>query len=216
MTARRLPAELVAISPGDLGGDDAAAARRAFAFLGALERCRDAGLRALLLREPAMSDRAYLELARTVRAILGPERWLGVHDRAHLVAAVRADAVHLGFRSLAPEAARTILGPEIAVGFSAHAGDDLAVWRASDYVFLGPVLDTPSKRGIKPPLGFDALATLVRESPVPAWAIGGLAPEHVVRARESGARGVAVLAGIFGAADPAAATAAYVRACESS
>jgi thiamine-phosphate diphosphorylase len=229
VSAVKLPPALVAVSPGDLGLDGAIDPRRRAAFLATLEKCCRAGLRALLVREPALLDRALLELARDVRTIVdgnsrGHDRsleqhasreregWLGLHDRVHLAAAAQADAVHLGHRSLEPAIARTILDPSIAIGFSAHEGDDLAHWRASDYVFFGPVLDTASKRGLKTPVGFAGLAAAVRASPVPVWAIGGLKPEHAAEVRASEARGVAVLSGIFVASDPAAACAEYLRA----
>ncbi len=212
MSAPRLPPPLIALSPGDLDGEGVVAERRRAEFLQHLAQARDAGLGALLVREPKMSDRALLDLARRAREVLGEANWLGLHDRAHLVPAARADALHLGFQSLQPAIARTIVAPEIAIGFSAHAGDDEALWRASDYIVFGPVLDTASKRGIKEPVGFDALADAVRASPSPVWAIGGLAPEHMAAVRASEARGAAVLSGIFGSADPAAACAGYLNA----
>jgi thiamine-phosphate pyrophosphorylase len=212
MSARKLPPPLVAISPGDLGQNAAAAEKRCKAFARSLEKCRDAGLSALMLREPLLADRALLELALRARDVLGSDRWLCIHDRAHLVSAARADALHLGFQSLAPAAARTIVESDVAIGFSAHAGDELEAWRASDYILFGPVLYTPSKRGLKSPVGFEGLAAAVHEGRVPVWAIGGLKPEHAAEVRASGAHGVAVLSGIFGALDPAAACAEYVRA----
>jgi thiamine-phosphate diphosphorylase len=212
MSEPRLPPPLIALSPGDLDGEGAVAEQRRTQFLRQLARARDAGLGALLVREPRMSDRALLDLARRAREILGESNWLGLHDRAHLVPAARADALHLGFRSLAPAIARTIVAPEIAIGFSAHAGDDVALWRASDYIVFGPVLDTASKRGIREPVGFDALAGAVRASSSPVWAIGGVKPEHLAEVRASEARGVAVLSGIFGSADPSAACAEYLNA----
>jgi len=211
MSARRLPPPLVALSPGDLDGDDVIAGRRRSEFLRHLAEAREAGLGALLLREPNMSDRALLDLARHARESLGETNWLCLHDRAHLVAAARADALHLGFRSLAPAIARTIVAPGIAIGFSAHAGDDVALWRASDYILFGPVLDTPSKRGIKEPVGFDGLAAAARSSSVPVWAIGGLKAEHVAQVRGSRASGLAVLSGIFRTPDPPSACAEYLH-----
>jgi thiamine-phosphate pyrophosphorylase len=211
MSSRRLPPALIAISPGDLAGEATGERGRSAAFLRALEKTCARGLSGLMLREPSLNDRAFLELARAAREILGDERWLAIHDRAHLVSAARADALHLGFQSLAPAVARTIVAPEIAIGFSAHAGDDTETWRASDYIVFGPVLDTPSKHGLKSPVGFEGLAAAVHESRVPVWAIGGLKPEHVPHVRASGARGLAVLSGIFGARDPSRACSEYLR-----
>jgi thiamine-phosphate pyrophosphorylase len=158
-----------------------------------------------------------IRIATAARERLPRDGWLGIHDRAHLVPATRADAVHLGFRSLTPEVARAIVADEIAIGFSAHADDDAETWTAADYLVFGPVLDTSSKRGWKDPVGFDGLARAVARAACPVWALGGLKPEHAGSALTAGARGIAVQSGIFGAdpsggGDPAGAVRAYERA----
>lgn len=186
----RLPPRLVALSPGDL------AERGTRRFLEDLRKAVAAGVRGVLVREPPMLDGALLDLARSVRSILPPDGWLGVHDRVHLAGACGAQAVHLGFRSLSPAEARSVLADEIAIGFSAHEGDERERWHGADYLFFGPVLDTPSKRGLKSPVGFDGLAAAVEQSPVPVWAIGGLKPEHVRACLDAGCAGLAVLSGL--------------------
>ena len=206
---RRAPPPLVALTPGDL------AAEAVPAFLERARAAAGAGLAGILVREPEMGDRALLALARAVRGLLPPGGWLGLHDRVHLAGEAGADAVHLGFRSLAPSEARPLLAEGIAVGLSAHAGDDPAAWSAADYLFFGPVLATPSKRGLLEPVGFEGLARAAAASPCPVWAIGGLRPEHAAGCLAAGAAGLAVLAGILRAPDRIAAAAAcaeYARA----
>jgi thiamine-phosphate pyrophosphorylase len=206
-----LPPALLALSPGTLRGS--ADAR---AFAGAAVAALEAGLRGLLLREPLLSDRAFLELAEELAAARARHEgaWLGVHDRAHAALAVGADGLHLGFRSLAPARARELVGERCALGASAHAGDEPAHLAPADYLFLGPVNDTPSKRGWKEPLGFDGFAAERARLERPVWAIGGLLPEHVARLRAADAAGVAVLGGIFGHPRPAERARAYLDALE--
>jgi len=151
---------------------------------------------------------------RGVGSLLPAEGWLGVHDRVHLAADCGAHAVHLGFRSIAPAEARRVLSASVAVGFSAHEGDDVALWGACDYIFLGPVLETPSKRGWKEPLGFERLAGAVQRSPVPVWAIGGLRPVHAEACAEAGCAGIAVRSRLLAAQDPARASRDYLRGAE--
>lgn len=203
------PPGLVALSPGDLPPE--ACGRRP--FLAALEAALAAGLPGLLLREPLLEDGPFLGLVEEVRACFARTQraWLALHDRPVLARATGADAVHLSFRSLRPaELGDTLAG--LAVGVSTHAGDPPAYWRGATYRVHGPVLATPSKAGLKPPIGFEALAEAVRASDVPVLAIGGLGPEHVAAARAAGAHGVAVLRGVLGAPSPAAAVAAYLEA----
>lgn len=206
MRERALPPRLIGLTPGDLAAGDVAR------FAKTAGSAIEAGLACILLREPVLGDRATLELARELRALLGNDGYLVVHDRVHLADACRANAVHLGWRSLTPNQARPILPDEIAIGFSAHESDDEAQWRDADYLFFGPVLATASKSQLKAPVGFDGLRRAVERSPAPIWALGGLAPEHAHEALGSGARGIAVLSGIFGAQDPAAASRRYLHA----
>lgn len=204
----RLPPRLLALSPGDLS--PAHTAR----FLVEAARAIAAGLDAIVLREPELSDRATLELARELRLRLGPRGYLVLHDRVHLAEASGADAVQLGFRSLAPADARSVLAPGIAIGFSAHAGDALEPWAASDFLLLGPVFDTPSKRGLKEPFGVAGFARECARAPRPVWALGGITAANAREVLACGARGVAVRGAILGtsvgsAGDPAAAVRAF-------
>jgi thiamine-phosphate pyrophosphorylase len=202
---------LIALTPGDLA--PASAAR----FLRAFERALAAGLPGLLVREPGLGDRAYLELVRELRVRQGErELWLGLHDRAHLVRAAGAAALHLGFRSLPCELLRPWLGPGPALGLSTHAGDDPRPWEAADYLFHGPLHETPSKHGRLAPVGLAGLARALRASSRPLLALGGVRPQDVGPALAAGAHGVAVRAGILGARDPGAAAAAYLQALEES
>jgi len=197
---RALPPRVLALTPGDL-------APRAFdAFLASLRRAVEAGLEGVLLREPDLSDRDTERLARGIAAALAPRAgWLGIHDRVHLARALDADAAHLGFRSLAPEVARELLAPGQALGLSAHARDDRRAWKGADYLFFGPLHETPSKRGLEEPVGKAGLARALEGTEIPIWAIGGIDPERAAEALAAGARGVAVRAALLGSADPAAA-----------
>ncbi len=61
-----------------------------------------------------------------------------------------------------------------------------------DFAVLGPVQVTRSHPD-QWPLGWAGFAESVREAPLPLYAIGGMAPTDVWRAREMGAQGVAML-----------------------
>jgi thiamine-phosphate pyrophosphorylase len=203
---RRRPPRLYALTPGDL---DVAHVDR-FAITAA--RACAAGLAGILLREPELSDKATLALAQRLRARLGPEGFLALHDRVHLAEAAGADAVHLGFRSLPPADARAILPPSIAIGFSAHAGDAPELWNACDHLLLGPVFATPSKAGWKEPLGPDGLAHILATTTLPVWALGGITAANARALLELGCAGIAVRGALLASADPERAVAELLAA----
>lgn len=199
---------LIALSPGGLEMKDCRV------FLGALERALAAGLPGLLLREPRLTDRAYLTLGREVARLRAshPGLWLAVHDRAHLARELAADALHLSFRSLRPTELRPWLDPRLVLGLSTHAHDDARAWAEVEYLFHGPLHATPSKAGRLEPLGFAGLERALALACRPLLALGGVMPGDVPRIRALGAHGVAVLSGILTARDPAQATHAYLEA----
>ncbi|WP_233558918.1 thiamine phosphate synthase [Micromonospora radicis] len=99
------------------------------------------------------------------------------------------------------------------VGRSCHDRAELNRLTTEDYVTLSPVLPTRSKPGYGPPLRAEGLARLIRLSPVPALALGGIETPAQVRACvEAGAVGVAVLGAIMRAPDPQSAAAALTGA----
>jgi thiamine-phosphate diphosphorylase len=192
---------LIALSPGTLtpGG--------APGFLAALARARAAGLPGLLLREPGLSDRDFLALARAARARVP---WFALHDRAHLAAEVGADAVHLGFRSLRPRELPW-LPSGILRGLSTHAHDDASTWAGAHYVFHGPLRSSPEKPELLG-LGFEGFQRARTRIALPILALGGVGPADARELRALGLHGAAVRAGILLARDPASATRAYLEA----
>jgi 8-oxo-dGTP diphosphatase len=78
------------------------------------------------------------------------------------------------------------------VGASCHAASELerAVAIGADFATLSPVLPTASHPET-PPLGWDRFAELVHEARLPVYALGGVGPGELDRARAAGAQGIA-------------------------
>jgi 8-oxo-dGTP diphosphatase len=68
-----------------------------------------------------------------------------------------------------------------------------------DFVVLSPVLPTPSHPG-EPALGWPAFSTLLRDYPVPVFALGGLGRQDLALARGYGAHGIALKSQAWSAA----------------
>lgn len=168
----------------------------------------------MLLREPKLSDRDFLALGRSVMELAQrfPGSWVGVHDRVHVARELDADGVHLGFRSLPMANAREQLPETCAIGFSGHAADSPEAWEGADYLCFGPVNDTPSKRDLLEPTGFEGLREAANRTETPLFALGGMTAADVAPAIAAGAAGVAVLSGVLGAADVRGAVCEYLAA----
>ncbi|EQD77233.1 Thiamine monophosphate synthase domain protein, partial [mine drainage metagenome] len=74
----------------------------------------------------------------------------------------------------------------------------------ADYVFFGPVFETPSKLAYGPPQGLKLLEQVVAEAEIPVVAIGGIHQGNIESVRKTGASGVAMIGDLAYSADPKA------------
>ncbi len=159
----------------------------------AAEACRRAAVTMILVRELDLPPAEQVILAR--RLIATVPATVIMSRRPDLAAQAGAAGVQLGQGSPALAVAREILGPAAIIGVSVHSVDEgmLRASEGADYLVLGPILATPKKAGILPPLGFGPLRELARRTHVPVVAIGGMDAAHEHEARAAGAAGVAAI-----------------------
>lgn len=196
-----------------------AAGRRLPALLdAALARAaRRAARVAVQLREKDLQGGALFALAREVRQVTRDYgARLLVNDRLDVALAAEADGVHLPAGGLPPDAARQLLAAVGLVGVSTHSAAEVAAAKVkgADFVLLGPIYDTPSKRRYGAPLGLTPLASAAAAAGLPVLAIGGVTPDRVAEVRAAGAHGVACVGAVMSAADPAAAVDAFLDALD--
>lgn len=183
----------------------------------ALEHAVQAGVQAIQLRERDLSTGELLSLAGDIQAIGRPGKVsLIINDRVDLAMALGLDGVHLRADSLPSHSVRQIVGPHRLIGVSTHSAEDAchASQGCADYVVLGPIFDTPSKRSFGPPLGLNLLAHVCRNSAIPVFAIGGITCERVGEVRQAGAHGVAVIGALLTRDDIGVAVREFTSALE--
>jgi len=171
-----------------------------------VEAALGAGVRAVQLRERESSTRELFELATRLReATRRHGALLLVNDRADVALAVGADGVHLGWQSMPAAVVRRLVGPGRLVGRSVHNFEEAqrAAAEGVDYIFAGPVYDTPSKAGLVTALGPEGLRAIRRAAAVPVIGLGGIDATNAGAVMEAGAEGVAVIRAILAATDPA-------------
>ncbi|RXT25147.1 thiamine-phosphate diphosphorylase [Rhizobium leguminosarum] len=182
------------------------------AGIGMVETARLAvagGATMVQLRDKHAGTIRMIETGRALKQALdGTGALLIVNDDVEAAIAIGADGLHIGQEDMDAMRARAMVGPEMILGLSvesealANAVDPDLI----DYTGVGPVFATPTKADHKQPIGFDGLARLVKASPVPSVAIGGLKADHVAQVFAAGASGLAVVSAICGTPDPEAAT----------
>jgi thiamine-phosphate pyrophosphorylase len=183
-------------------------------LLWVLEQALEGGVRAIQLREKDLEGKELFQLAQKTRALCNRYgALLFINDRIDVALAVDADGVQLGNASIPVKAARDLLGREKFVGASTHslAEGKAAEGNGADLILFGPLYFTPSKAAYGAPQGLTALKEVVEKISLPVYAIGGVKPENIADAKQTGIRGVALISAIISAADPKEATQEILR-----
>ncbi|HMD49358.1 MAG TPA: thiamine phosphate synthase [Bryobacteraceae bacterium] len=192
MSAFRLPAFYPILDTGIL-------AARGLSAVAAAEAILEAGARILQFRHKEFFSRDVFEDARQVAALCRDAGALFVmNDRADFAKLLGA-ALHLGQDDLAPMDARKLLPAPAILGFSTHhreqlrAGDTQPV----DYLAIGPIFATGSKKNPDPVVGIAELAAVRALTGKPLVAIGGIPRDTAHAVLNAGADSLAVIADLY-------------------
>jgi 8-oxo-dGTP diphosphatase len=192
------------------------------AFLAALERLlgEEGGVRLVQLREPHLGERDYAALAGRVAALCrryGAVLMLNAPPEtvARIELPPALGGVHLTSRRLMALPAGRPLPPPYWVAASCHDAAQLAQAErcGADFVVLGPVAPTASHPDAVP-LGWERFRALRATTGLPVYALGGMRPADLGRARAAGARGLAMIGAVWDAADPCQAARAVIAAAQ--
>jgi len=140
-----------------------------------------------------------VEQARTLRQRLGKSVTLILNDRADLCLAAECDGVHVGQNDLSSESVRRIIGANRLLGVSAHNPEQLqdADLSSADYLAIGPVFVTSSKRNPDPVVGLEGVRRARALTGKPLVAIGGITRRNAASVIEAGADSVAVISDLL-------------------
>jgi len=141
-----------------------------------------------------------------------------IDDRVDLVEACGADGVHLGKNDMPADQARKLLGPGYIIGTTANTFDDIrrAADAGADYIGLGPLRFTTTKKNLSPVLGVEGYSVISKQCrkagiDLPIVAIGGITADDIPALGETGVSGVAISGTIARSADPTETTNDLVR-----
>lgn len=131
-----------------------------------------------------------------------------VNDHVDLAQVVGADGVHIGQDDLPPEAVRELVGDKMVIGLSTHspAQAQAAMHLAGiiDYIGVGPIFVTKTKKDVCEPVGLAYLEYVVNNISLPFVAIGGIKEHNIELVRARGARIISLVTEIVAAPDIAA------------
>jgi thiamine-phosphate pyrophosphorylase len=152
-----------------------------------------------------MSTRKLVALAKEMKGFLAQHNIpLIINDRVDVALAANADGVHVGQDDMHPLDVRPLIGPERILGLSINTEAELreAGTLPVDYLGIGPVFATQTKKDSNPVLGLEDLGSLCRKKHLPAVGIGGINAHNASQIIAAGAEGIAVVSAICGAESP--------------
>ncbi|MCL6634622.1 MAG: thiamine phosphate synthase [Peptococcaceae bacterium] len=164
----------------------------------------EAGIKVIQYREKEKKAREkYLECLKIREMTRAAGVTFIVNDHPDLALLVDADGVHLGQDDLPPEKVRELVGEEMLIGLSTHspAQAGAAVRSGVDYIGVGPIFATRTKKDVCDPVGLEYLEYVVRHINLPFVAIGGIKEHNIAEVSRRGARCIAMVTEIVGAED---------------
>lgn len=164
-----------------------------------------AGIKVIQYREKEKSFKAMYEECLAIRNLTKEAQvTFIINDRLDLALAVDADGLHIGQDDLPITIARKLLGKDKILGLSTHSPQEAHLAEDSnivDYIGVGPIFDTATKKDAGKGLGLDFLNYVSNNIKIPFVAIGGIKEHNVESVVKSGAKIVAIVSEIVGATD---------------
>lgn len=173
-----------------------------------LEAALKGGITAFQLREKgegALVGAALKELAEQCQALCKAyDVPFLVNDDVELALEIDADGVHIGQQDGVVSEVRAKIGANKILGVSVHTLNDAfaASDSGADYVGVGPLYETTTKKDAASVVGPELVSDIVKELPgLPIVGIGGISERKAGTVIRAGASGVAVISAITGGAD---------------
>lgn len=169
----------------------------------------DGGIRIIQYREKR-PDKSLPQMVETCRAIRALTREAGVlfivNDYPDIALLVDADGVHVGQDDFSVADVRQLMGPDALIGLSTRnlAHERAARTSGADYIGVGPIFSTQTKTDAGDPVGLSYLDAVVKNSPLPFVAIGGIKERNLTEVLAHGAKTIAMITEIVASPDIAA------------
>ena len=173
-------------------------------LLETIEKILLAGVKIIQHRYKEGNDKEHLKEAIEINNLCKKYNSLFiVNDRVDIALASNADGVHLGQDDIDIKTARKILGISKIIGVSANNSADInkAVTDGCDYIGVGPVFPTLTKKN-KEPLGLEKIKALTKDINIPCFAIGGINKLNISSLKNHGINKVAIVSGLLNSEDP--------------
>ncbi len=168
------------------------------------EEILKAGVKVFQYREKEKKMLYKYEQAKKIKALCNKYDALFImNDDIDLAILVGADGVHIGQEDIPIKEVRKLVGDNMIIGVSTHSPKeaDRAVKEGADYIGVGPIFKTKTKKDVIDPVGLKYLDYVVKNIKIPFVAIGGIKEHNILETKKRGAKCFAMITEIVGAKD---------------
>lgn len=126
-----------------------------------------------------------------------------VNDHIDIALLCEADGVHIGQEDLPLPEVRRLVGKERLIGLSTHSPEQAkaAVAAGADYIGVGPLFPTQTKKDVCAPVTLNYLDWVVANIALPFVAIGGIKRHNIAEVMRHGAKCCALVSEFVSAPD---------------
>ena len=163
----------------------------------------DAGCKIIQYREKNKDFDVMVDEAKLLKKKCDGKAIFLINDDIDVALAVSADGIHIGKSDVDIEDARKLLGDKKVIGLSVDNVEEAiyAERRGADYVGLGPIFETSTKKDAGPAIGIETLKEVRKNIIRPIVAIGGITKDNVAEVITNGADAVAAVSAVVGSDD---------------
>ena len=162
------------------------------------------GVRIIQYREKDKKAGEMLKECRQIReATKNSGACFIVNDHVDIAILADADGVHIGQDDLPVAEVRRLIGPHRIIGLSTHSPQqaDQAIAAKVDYIGVGPLFMTQTKKDVCNPVGLSYLDYIVKTISIPFVAIGGIKRHNIADVVHHGAQCCCLVSEILEAED---------------
>ncbi|APH13255.1 thiamine-phosphate diphosphorylase [Clostridium sporogenes] len=158
------------------------------------------GVTIVQVREKDVSTREFYNIAKEVKEVTDHYKVpIIINDRLDIAQAIDAHGVHLGQKDMHLNIARKILGKDKIIGISVGNVKEAleAENNGADYLGIGTIFPTGSKKDVKEIIGIDGLSKIKNKISIPSVAIGGINKANFRDVLNTGIEGISVISAIL-------------------
>ncbi|MGL5703135.1 MAG: thiamine phosphate synthase [Cetobacterium sp.] len=188
MNRFKLPTGIYAITDSECGKDKE--------FLTYCEELLQGGAKIIQYREKSRDIKKLFKEAKELKILTQKYNAIFiVNDHLDIALLVDADGIHIGQDDLPISEVRKVLGKNKIIGISTHNLNEAeeAVKNGADYIGVGPIFHTDTKKDAGNPLTLNFLEEVEKNINLPYTVIGGIKESNLDEVLSRGAKSVCLI-----------------------